>query len=284
MERECGFGTTAGLCRVDTPELLQPAVVSGRKALPNGETTYLGQVAKTLQRHLESRLVGVYLFGSAAYSAYEPGISDLDVQAVVSGSLSEREREEIAGILAHQTLPCPARRLEFVCYALPSISAATRHPRFELNFNTGADEPDHLSLDPSEEASHWFLLDIAIGRALGHPLMGPQPAQLFSPVPRLWHLEAIADSLVWHSVHEPTSANMVLNACRGWRYAATGAFGSKLAGSAWARLQPGCPAVVEEAERHRRGGPPPGASATKELIAIVTESVHAAIRREHGDG
>ena len=96
MERECGFGTTAGLCRVDTPELLQPAVVSGRKALPNGEATYLGQVAKTLQRHLESRLVGVYLFGSAAYSAYEPGISDLDVQAVVSGSLSKREREEIA--------------------------------------------------------------------------------------------------------------------------------------------------------------------------------------------
>jgi hypothetical protein len=267
-----------------THQALQPSFLPRPGALPKPEAAYLEKLVETLQMRLERRLVGVYLFGSAAYSAYEPGISDLDVQAVVTESLGKRERKELAGFLTHRMLPCPARRLEFVCYARSSIRGATRHPQFELNFNTGAGEQDHLSLDPGEEASHWFLLDIAMGRALGHSLMGPQPAQLFSPVPRLWHLEAIADSLVWHSVHEPTSANMVLNACRGWRYAATGAFGSKRAGSMWARLQPGCPAVVEEAERHRRSDSALCASAVTEIVEIVTEAVRTAIRRERDNG
>jgi predicted nucleotidyltransferase len=44
-------------------------------ALPNAEATYLEQVVKTLQSSLQQRLVGVYLFGSAAYDDYTPGIS-----------------------------------------------------------------------------------------------------------------------------------------------------------------------------------------------------------------
>jgi hypothetical protein len=267
-----------------TRQALQLSFLPGPKALPKPEAAYLEKLVEMLQTRLEGRLVGVYLFGSAAYSAYEPGISDLDVQAVVTESLGKRERKQLAGFLTHRMLPCPARRLEFVCYARPSICAATRHPQFEVNFNTGPGEQDHLSLDPGEESSHWFLLDIALGRALGRPLIGPEPAQVFGPIPRLWQLEAIADSLAWHSDNEPTSANTVLNACRGWRFAETGAFGSKLAGSTWARQQPACPAVVEEAERHRRSGSALCASAVTEIVEIVTEAVRTAIRRERGNG
>ena len=270
--------------RAHTQEAIQSPAAPSSAALPDQEIAYLDQVVKTLQTHLERSLVGIYLFGSAAYSAYEPGVSDLDVQAVVIESLSNWERKEVAGLLSHETLACPAKRLEFVCYARASICAASRHPQFELNFNTGAGEQDHLSLDPGEEPSHWFLLDIAMGRALGRSLMGPKPAQVFAPVPRLWQLEAIADSLLWHREHEPTSTNTVLNACRGWRYAVTGAFGSKFAGTAWARQRRACPVIVEEAERHRRTGAPLRASAVTEFVEIVTGSVRAAIRRERDNG
>lgn len=250
--------------------------------LPAPEVRYLKQVVERLQSRLQQRLVGIYLFGSAAYGDYQPGRSDLDVQAVVTESLSRRECQDIAVGLSHHTLPCPARRLEFVCYAQPAIHPASRHPQFEMNFNTGAGERDHLALDPAEESSHWFLLDIAIGRTLGRSLIGPEPASLFAPVPRLWQLEAIADSLAWHRQHEATSANSVYNACRGWRYAVTGRWGSKVAGAAWARRQAGCPAVVEQLAHGGHTPPQPGPSAVAELIEIVTEAVQAAILRERG--
>jgi hypothetical protein len=264
----------------DREHAIQPVAAPTSLALPKAETAYLEQVVTILQRHLQQRLVGVYLFGSAAYGDYQPGVSDLDVQAVVSVSLGKDACQGIADTLTHRRLPCPARRLEFVIYAQPAINPVTRHPQFELNFNTGEGQQDHLSLDPAEESSHWFLLDIAMGRELGRSLFGPEPAQIFAPIPRLWCLEAIADSLAWHSDHESTSANSVLNACRGWRYAVTGRFGSKLAGAAWARQQPKCPTVVEQAEQRRHGGPPLSAAAVTELVEIVTEAVQTAILHE----
>lgn len=248
--------------------------------LPDAESGYLMQIVDRLREQLQERLVGVYLFGSAAYGSYEPGISDLDVQAVVHDRLGDEERREIAARLSHQALPCPARKLEFVCYAQPAINPATRHPRFELNFNSGAGLADHLTLDPGEEASHWFLLDIALGRERGRSLFGPEPAAVFGAIPRLWQLEAIRDSLEWHRDHELSSANSVLNACRGWRYAVTDQLGSKSAGANWALEQPNCPPVVARAEQRRRDGLPLNQAAAAELVEIVGAAVDAAISRE----
>ncbi|GIV96916.1 MAG: hypothetical protein KatS3mg057_1573 [Herpetosiphonaceae bacterium] len=252
-------------------------------ALPTAEIVYLEQLVGRLQSGLQQRLVGVYLFGSAAYGDYQPGQSDLDVQAVVASSLSEQERRELAGSLLHQALPCPARRLEFVCYARPCIDPASRPPQFELNLNTGAGETDHLAVDPSGESSHWFLLDIAIGRELGYRLFGPAPATVFAPIPRLWQLEAILDSLRWHREHEAASRNSILNACRGWRYAVTGHWGSKLAGAAWAMRQAGCPVVVEQAIKHQDDALQWTATEVNSLTEIVMEAVQAARLREYNN-
>ena len=53
-----------------------------------------------------------------------------------------------------------ARQLGFVCYAQPALNPAGQRPQFEMNLNTGCDVEDHLGLDPGEEASHWFVLNI----------------------------------------------------------------------------------------------------------------------------
>jgi hypothetical protein len=204
------------------------------------------------------------------------------VQAVVDEPLGRRERLALARRLSHDTLPCPARRLEFVCYARSAISPAARRPQFELNLNTGAGARDHLAVDPAEEPSHWFLLDIAAGRGLGIALLGPAPADVFAPIPRLWCLEALEESLAWHEQHEPASANTLLNACRGWRYAATGRFGSKQAGAAWALRQPACPAAVRQALKGPDGPLPSGVAVT-ELVELVSGVVRTAMRRERVD-
>jgi hypothetical protein len=241
---------------------------------------YLEEIVKRLEGYLKHKLVGVYLFGSAGYGAYEPGLSDLDVQAVVKDTLDTDEKQAIISLLNQNALPCPATKLEFVVYAQGAVDPASRHPRFELNLNTGPRQSDHISLDPANESSHWFLLDVAMGRALGRCLYGRATTEAFGVVPRRWVLEAISDSLEWHRAHELNSANSILNACRGWRFVATDQFSSKLDGAHWAIQQEGCPAVVERAIAARRTGDIlPVAEATT-LYEMITETINITIKTE----
>jgi hypothetical protein len=246
-----------------------------KSALPEEVRTYLDELVKRVAEYLGDELVGIYLFGSAGYQAFEPGQSDLDVQAVVREPLSIEKKQAIVEILAHRVLPCPATKLEFVVYAHGSVSPASRHPRFELNINTGGSQDDHVSFDPADESSHWFLLDIAMGRETGRSLYGPPPTDTFAPIPVEWTLEAIADSLEWHRANEFSSANSVLNACRGWRFAVANCFGSKLAGAAWALEQDDCPSVVKEAIAARSTGEKLPAADVLHLYDVVVEAVQA---------
>lgn len=96
--------------------------------LPAAETAYLRALTSSVRAVLEPRVVGIYLFGSAACGAYRPGNSDLDVQVVLADTLTGDEPLELARRLAHSALPCPARRLEFVCYALGDRSGDAPPP------------------------------------------------------------------------------------------------------------------------------------------------------------
>ncbi|GAD92985.1 predicted protein [Paecilomyces variotii No. 5] len=222
--------------------------------LPVEVEIYLGELVQRLTNYLKDQLVGVYLFGSASYDAYESGLSDLDVQAIVKDPLDTVDKQAIISRLNQSALPCPATKLEFVMYAQSAVYPASRHPSFEFNLNTGLCQRDHVSLDPANESSHWFLLDIAMGRQLGRKLHGRDTTEAFGPIPRRWILEAIADSLDWHRANEPNSANSVLNACRAWQFIVTCEFSSKLNGAKWAMKQPGCPDIVSDAIAARKTG------------------------------
>ncbi|KAK0445044.1 uncharacterized protein EV420DRAFT_1622678 [Desarmillaria tabescens] len=196
------------------------------ESLPQLEREYIAKLVATLNDILTNCLVAVYLFGSASYGAYEPGISDLDVQAIISSPLPRATYWKLATQLGHSAIPCPAHKLEFVLYTKDAVRAA--HPQFELNFNTGDGMTDYVCLDPSQEAARWFLLDIASGREKGVALLGPPPATVFAEPRRDRVVAAIVDCIHWHLQHEPTSANTIMNACRAWRFVETANWGSKL--------------------------------------------------------
>ncbi|OOF93015.1 hypothetical protein ASPCADRAFT_209656 [Aspergillus carbonarius ITEM 5010] len=243
--------------------------------LPEEVEAYLEELVKRLTGYLKDQLIGVYLFGSASYDAYEPGLSDLDVQAIVKDQLDPIEKQAVIRRLNQAALPCPATKLEFVVYTQSAVYPASRHPHFELNLNTGVHQPDHISLDPANESSHWFLLDIAMGRELGRNLHGPDTTDAFGAIPRRWILEAIADSLDWHQANEVNSANSVLNACRGWRFIVTGEFSSKVDGARWAIQQPGCPDIVTRAIAARKTGDELPAARVMTLYDIVVTANRA---------
>lgn len=164
--------------------------------LPQPEQGYLAKLITTLDDTLTNCLIAVYLFGSASYGAYEPGISDLDVQAVIFSPLPQSTYRKLATQLGNSTIPCPARKLEFVLYTKDAVAAA--NPQFELNFNTGDGMADYFCLDPSQEATHWFLLDIVSGREKEVALLGPPPDTVFAEPRHDTVVTAIVDCIEWH--------------------------------------------------------------------------------------
>ena len=125
---------------------------------------------------LATRLVGVYLTGSAAVGAFRPGSSDLDVLVVADGA----ERSQLDAIVAscsHQALPCPASKLELVVYERDALAVPGELPRWSLNFDTGPHE-HHVGRDPMAEPAHWFVVDLEFARRNAVALDGPPAPEL----------------------------------------------------------------------------------------------------------
>jgi hypothetical protein len=189
---------------------------------------YVREVARRVEAQLGTELVGIWLFGSCALGDFHPDRSDVDIQAVTRGTVPVEERRALAAALAHESLPCPARGLEFVLYAADELTGPDA-PRFQLNLNTGSQMPERIDLDPGDQPRFWFVIDIAIGREHGIPLAGPAPDQVFPDVPRELVLSALAEALSWFEENEGHSAQTVLSACRAWAYADEGIWLSKTA-------------------------------------------------------
>ena len=203
--------------------------------LPTKERLYLQNLTHAIQDILEPHIRAIYLFGSASYGAYEPGTSDLDVAIVITTSLPTSTYQLLASKVNHAAIPCPAMKLELVIYTADTTQNLTRVPRFEMNLNTGVGVADHVSFNPEAEADHWFLLDLAVGRELGVALVGPAPRYAMGEVKKEWITDALGKSLRWWGDNEGanTSPDAVLNACRAWRWAETGVWGSKKQGAEW---------------------------------------------------
>ena len=114
---------------------------------------------------LGDELLGVYAGGSYALGAYEPGRSDIDVNAVVTGPLARAAKQAIVERVRHEALPCPARGLELVVYPLATARSGAAAPGFELNLNTGAAMAFRVDEQPGEIEGFWFAIDRSILRA-----------------------------------------------------------------------------------------------------------------------
>jgi hypothetical protein len=221
-------GTPAGMMRVLQKRKVR---LSGLSTEVNAFTRAAVQRLRELQKH---RLVGAYIIGSVALGDYVHGQSDIDLVGVVSTALRASEKQTIVAALSHPHLKCPTRGFEFVLYERAQVTTARFDAAFEINLNTGPRMQPHVSFDPAANARHWFIIDRSIARAHGIRLCGPQPEQLFAPLPRPWLLHALSESLSWHSAHDHARYNSVLNACRAWQYTAEATWSSKTRAAAWA--------------------------------------------------
>ena len=227
-----------------------------------------------MAHELGSDLTGVYLFGSAALGDYRPHRSDLDVAVVAGCPLTAPVKARVVEVLDHRVLPCPARKLELVVYERGRLSRGD--VSCELDLNTGAGGREWRT---SSAEAHWYVLDVAIGRERGVALSGPPPPSVFPDQPRERILAAVRASLDWHSDHaeDPVvdPGDVVLNACRAWRWLEEGEWCPKGAAGRWAVAR-GAGEVVTTALAHHAGEKSPPAPSDARIFARAVRERAAA--------
>jgi hypothetical protein len=221
---------------------------------PEREALYLKELAARLHAVAGEELVGVYVGGSVALGAYDAGRSDLDVAAVVRFAAPRKLKNAIVDAIRHESLPCPARGLEFVLYRLGATCEPSTDAGFELNLNTGAGMDFRADLEPGENESHWFPIDRSILSQHGIALAGPPADEVFAEIPRPLLGPVVLQSLRWHVRTTGARDDAVLNACRALRFAIEGVWSSKPAAAAWVLERRDAPQIVRRALAARHGG------------------------------
>jgi aminoglycoside adenylyltransferase-like protein/nucleotidyltransferase-like protein len=232
---------------------------------------YLAELS--LRAQATADVVGVYVGGSYALGAYQPGRSDLDVAVVTPGSIAWPIKDALVARLRHETFPCPARGLELVVYSAADAASTGVAPAFQLNLNTGAAMPFRVDVEPDPAEGHWFAIDRAILRNHAVVLVGPPPQAVFGSIPRRLLLTVIADALGWHLGGPASTSDAVLNACRALRFAVAGDWSSKASAGWWALDYVAEREVVREALAARTGSRPPGEREARAFVEGVVGEI-----------
>jgi len=215
---------------------------------------YHSELVERLRTVLGERAVGVYASGSFGLGDFDPVRSDLDVQAVFRGTVTPDDKHAIVAALRHESLPCPARGLEFVLYPEETVRVPTGEAGFALNLNTGARMDFRVDEAPVASERFWFPLDRAVVRAAGVALAGPPPSELYAPIPRPILLPVVREALEWHLLGESTDVDAVLNTCRSLRWLREDVWSSKGDAGSWALDQVDDRELVAEAFAGRSRG------------------------------
>ena len=198
------------------------------------ERAYLDELVARLRPVLGDALVGVYAGGSFALGGYEAGRSDLDVAVVVREPLDDEVAERIVDAVRHGSLPVPARKLELVIYTQAAARSTSTEPAFELNLNTGENEPFRADLTPQPGEGHWFAIDRSVLGRNGVSVYGPPANEVFAEPSQTELLPLLALVLRWYLREEPESKDGLLNAGRSLRFAREGVWSPKPELKTWA--------------------------------------------------
>jgi predicted nucleotidyltransferase len=264
-------------------------MTAGMQAVDPEVQSYLDRVVSTLRDHLGADLIGVYLHGSLAAGAYQPGRSDVDVLAVCAGPLSPEGRRNLGQALVAIPGPTSGGDLEFSLVTEASVLSRSVAPPFEIHVSH--EEPFVIdgSQRPGDED---LVVHFAMAWAGGRTLIGPAPHEVFPEPEHAALISGFLSDLRWAQEHGaaaweghdmPELASMayrVLNAARSWRFVETGELGSKVEGGAWLEQRdpgPETRALLDAALAYQRGATPEPPDAR--MVDAFVQRVEDVLRR-----
>jgi streptomycin 3"-adenylyltransferase len=197
--------------------------------VPGVVADYGHRLADLVASSSDGQLVGAYLHGSATLGGWVATRSDVDLLIVLRDGAPKTALTAVEHVLAGHGPGSPGTGLECSVVSLAqATSPRTPWPfLLHLQASQGA-EPVHVRGD-ALDGDRDLLMHYFVCRSAAVPLIGPEPREVFGPVPRSVVLAYLADELRWGLTHAP-AAYAVLNACRALILASRGDLVSKVAG------------------------------------------------------
>jgi predicted nucleotidyltransferase len=182
---------------------------------------------------LPGQVRGVYLFGSAVLGGLKPH-SDLDVMVVSRRRTTPDERRDLIRKLLDVT--GKPRYLELTIVVESEIRPWHYPPRMDFQYGDWwRDEFESGNLEPWEEVNPDLAPLIRMVLSADTPLLGPQPGDIFDPIPRADFVRALFDDIgVLLQDLESDTRNVVLTLARIWSGVATDEMRSKDGAADWA--------------------------------------------------
>jgi predicted nucleotidyltransferase len=249
---------------------------------PKEADELLARLLEGQRQTLGERLLGVYLFGSAATGTFEAGLSDLDTVAVLSSDARDEELMALAALHDElvNNLPRWNDRVEVVYLSATALATFREGSATAARISPG--EPFHRI-----EVDRRWVVDWYRVRECGLALHGPPPAALIPPIPHQEFVQAVRDEMrQWPKRIgvRPTAgeqAYAVLTMCRGLRLCWTGEQLSKGEAARWAaREVPAFAKLIRAAvacrQESRHGAVVNGSETldeTRRFVRVVAEMV-----------
>lgn len=224
--------------------------------LDHGCRRYVLGLTAALADELGSDFIGAYLHGSAILGDFVPGRSDIDMIAVTERGLSETHARRVLAVVSGTGIPSEAKGLDFYLVTRSTALSPPDPPCYEVHVLSWIGRECVVGAD--DTAKPRLAILFVDCRTFGRAVVGPSPKKVFSPIPRSWFLNELANEMLETWSDAPYHYR-VLNACRSWQYLVESEITSKFAGAQWARGRVVDPSLIDAAVSCQRTGEPASA-------------------------
>jgi predicted nucleotidyltransferase len=179
------------------------------------------ELARLLTDVVGAGVRSVMLHGSLSAGGFRPERSDIDLLAVVDGSLADEQAAVVERLVRRADFG-GAAGIELDVVTAEVAGAPNRAPALEMHLSRYDRLPDDIEVQRRVTGAPDLLVELSMARAQGRALVGTAPHEVIAPVPADWIVERGRYWLMtWRSRTDDVrhAAFMVLTACRIWRFA-----------------------------------------------------------------
>jgi predicted nucleotidyltransferase len=242
------------------------------------------ELRDAMQKCLGDDLLGLYLSGSLTTGDFDPGVSDIDLLAVVENVMSTAQLERLKQLHADFIKRHPAwdDRIE-TAYMSPFALANYRERDCEVA-NISPGEPLHLT-----RTSSYWLIEFFVVQQIGVTLLGPNPSQYIPHITPEDFVRTVKDYFTdWPTRAQSATtrgaqAYVILTLCRNLYAITNGKYTSKTKGAQWAIAKyPEWGSLIGDAlqwRRQSRGENPEDPATLEEVKRFTDFAVAQSVRR-----
>ncbi|WP_250034932.1 aminoglycoside adenylyltransferase domain-containing protein [Paractinoplanes maris] len=216
--------------------------------------TAVDRIARDIDAILGPGGRAVILHGSLAAGGFRPGVSDIDLLAVVDTPLTDGQADSLVR-LARDTPLGDAAGLDLDVVTTEVARHPTPAPPLELHLGRGLTESDP-EIERRVATAPDLPAELSMARQDGRALTGT--TDILAPVPAEWVIARGRHWLrTWQTRTDDTAhaAFMVLTACRIWRFATEHTHSPKADAARWALARDPSLLAVRQALQQYEGDP-----------------------------